>query len=253
MTRSNKILLTVAAFGLVVAAFWFLVLCPSARRSRRWTRASPPRRPRSRQAQQQLATYESARSSYKKNYATLARLGKAVPADDDVRSMLVQIESAADGTGVDFQQIELGTNLGGADSTTTTTEADAPAEGELAPAPGTIPVAGGALSAMPFNFQFTGGFFDLSTFFARLEHFVTANNKRLDATGRLLRIEKVSIAPSNTGYPDMRASVGAATYVVPPVKPVTAGASAPNSAQQATTAPSTPGTSTTTATAGATE
>jgi len=255
VTRTNKILLTVAAFGLAVAAFWFLVLSPKREEITTLDGNISTKQAEVAQSQQMLATYETARGSYKKNYATLARLGKAVPADDDVRSLLVQIESTADGTGVDFQTIELGSNLAGADAPAAP-DAGATAEGELASAPGTVPVAGGALSAMPFNFQFTGGFFDLSTFFARLEHFVTANNKRLDATGRLLRIEKVSIAPSNTGYPDMRATVGAATYVVPPVEPVTAGGSAPNSAQQATTAPSTPsspGTSTTTATAGATE
>ena len=254
MSRTNKILLTVVAFGLAVAAFWFLVLSPKREEITTLDGNIATKQAEVAQSQQMLATYEAARSSYKKNYATLARLGKAVPADDDVRSLLVQIEATADGTGVDFEQIELGTSLAGADT------AGAPApdpstapEGELAAAPGTVAVAGGALSAMPFNFEFTGGFFDLSTFFARLEHFVTDNNKRLDATGRLLRIEKVSIAPSNAGFPDMRATVGAATYVVPPVEPVTGGGSAPSTAQNATTAPSSPGTSTTTATAGATE
>jgi hypothetical protein len=255
VTRSNKILLTVVGFGLVVAAFWFLVLSPKREEITALDAKVATKQAEVAQSQQMLATYETARSSYKKNYATLARLGKAVPADDDVRSLLVQIAATADGSGVDFQQIELGSNLAGADAPAAAAPGTAPATptGELASAPGTVPVAGGALSALPFNFEFTGGFFDLSAFFARLEHFVTAKNKRLDATGRLLRIEKVTIAPSNMGYPNMQATVGAATYVVPPVEPVKAGASSPNSAQNATTAPSSPGTSTTTATAGATE
>ena len=254
MTRTNKILLTVVGFGLAVAAFWFLVLSPKREEITTLDGNIAAKKAEVAQSQQMVVTYETARGSYKKNYATLARLGKAVPADDDVRSLLVQVEATADGTGVNFEQIQLGSGLGGADAATTPADGeDTTPEGELASAPGTIPVAGGALSAMPFNFQFTGGFFDLSTFFARLEHFVSTNNKRLDATGRLLRIEKVSIAPANTGYPDMRATVGAATSVVPPVEPVEAGAPAPNSSQQATTAPSSPGTSTTTATAGATE
>jgi hypothetical protein len=254
VTRTNKILLTVVGFGLAAAAFWFLVLSPKREEITTLDTNIATKQAEVAQSQQMLATYETARAGYKKNYATLARLGKAVPADDDVRSLLVQVEATADGTGVNFEQIELGTSLAGAEAGTTPTDpAAATPEGELASAPGMIPVAGGALSAMPFNFQFTGGFFDLTTFFARLEHFVNAKNKRLDATGRLLRIEKVSIAPANSGFPDMRATVGAATYVVPPVEPVTAGGSAPDSAQQATTAPSSPGTSTTTATAGATE
>lgn len=251
MTRTNKILLTVAGFGLAVAAFWFLVLSPKREEITTLEGSISTKQGEVAQAQQMLATYETARASYKKNYATLTRLGKAVPADDDVRSLMVQIESTADGTGVDFQQIELGSGLSGGDSGSS--EAATPADGELAAAPGTIPVAGGALSAMPFNFAFTGGFFDLSTFFARLEHFVTVNNQRLDATGRLLRLETVSIAPSSKGYPDMKAQVGAATYVVPPVEPVTGSSPAPSASQNATKTPSSPGTSTTTATAGASE
>jgi hypothetical protein len=249
VTRSNKILLTAVAFLVAVAAFWFLVLSPKRDEITTLDTEIATKQAEVAQAQQQVATYQTARASYKKNYATLARLGKAVPTDDDVRSLMVQIEATADGTGVDFQQIELGSGLAGADAST---EPATATEGELAAAPGAIPVAGGALSAMPFNFAFSGGFFDLSTFFARLEHFVSVNNQRLDATGRLLRIEKVSIVPSTEGFPDMKATVGAATYVVPPVEPITGSAPAPSSTQTATTAPSTE-TSTTTATAGATE
>ncbi len=94
------------------------------------------------------------------------------------------------------------------------------AEGELASAPGAIPVAGGVLSAMPFSFTFTGSYFDLTTFFARLEHFVSLNNANLDSTGRLLRLESISIAPSSLGFPDMQAEINAASYMVPPVQGV---------------------------------
>jgi hypothetical protein len=204
-----------------------------------------------------IATYESAKASYKTNYATLARLGKAVPADDDVRSLLVQLEAAADRTGVDFRQIELGGALAGTQSqasSSSTTATPSPGTGELASAPGAIPVAGGALSALPFNFTFTGGFFDLSTFFAKLEHFVTVNNQQLDATGRLLRLESVSITPGSAGFPAMQASIGAAAYIVPPVEGVNGATGAPSAAQNASTTPSTPaspGSTTTTATAGA--
>ena len=51
---------------------------------RRWR---PTRRPRART---------------RANYATVVRLGKAVPADDDVRSLIVQLDSAAERSNVDF-------------------------------------------------------------------------------------------------------------------------------------------------------
>jgi hypothetical protein len=253
VTRTNKILIAVAAIGLAVAAFYFLALGPKRKEISRLDTEVAAKQAEVAQSEQMLATYEKARASYKRNYATLARLGKAVPADDDVRSLLVQVEANADHTGVDFKKIELGTGLAGATDTATPAAGAGADTGQLASAPGAVPVAGGALSAMPFNFTFTGGFFDLSTFFAKLEHFVTVNNQKVDATGRLLRIESVAIGPSTAGFPDMQASVGAAAYIVPPVEGVATPGGASSSAENASTpsTPSSPGSTTTTATAGA--
>jgi hypothetical protein len=249
VTRTNKLLIAVVALGLAVGGFYYLMLAPKREEIATLDGDIAAKEAEVAQSQAMLATYEQARASYKTNYTTLARLGKAVPADDDVRSLMVQIEATADGSGVDFKQIELGSGLAGADSSSS----DEPSgDGELASAPGAVPVAGGALSAMPFSFTFTGGFFELSTFFAKLEHFVSVNNERIDATGRLLRVESVAIAPASTGFPDMQAQVGAAAYIVPPLKGVEGASNAPSATQNAST-PSTsePGETTTTATAGA--
>jgi Tfp pilus assembly protein PilO len=252
VTRTNKILIAVVAAGLALCGYYFLLLAPQRKEVTKLDGDIAAKQAEVAQAQAQLGTYEIARKSYKANYATLARLGKAVPADDDVRSLLVQLEATADGTGVDFQKIELGTSLAGA--TSTTPDTTTAATGELAAAPGSVPVAGGALSAMPFTFTFTGGYFDLQNFFAKLEHFVTVNNKRINATGRLLRLESIAITPASTGFPDMQAEIGAATYIVPPVQGVqgapTAQAQQASSTPTTPTTPSSPGT-TTTATAGA--
>jgi Tfp pilus assembly protein PilO len=247
VTRNNKILVAVAAIGVAVAGFYFLVLGPKRDEVAKLDTDIAAKQVEVAQAQQTLVTYEAARKTYKANYTTLARLGKAVPADDDVRSLLVQLAASAKGTGVDFQKIDLGTGLGGAADPSSTTAK--PAAGTLAPAPGSVEVAGGALSAMPFNFTFTGGYFDLNTFFAKLERYVTLNNAKLSATGRLLRLESVAITPSTSGFPEMQAAIGAATYIVPPVQGVP-GAATPSASTPATpSAPSTP--STTTADAGA--
>lgn len=235
MTRTNKILLAVVAAGAAIAAFYFLALAPQREEIARLDGEIVAKQTELESARQMLASYEQARSSYKRNYSTLARLGKAVPPDDDVRSLMIQLESAADRSGVDFQKIE----VGGAGATAgAATEAAAPT-GELAPAPGSTPVAGGALSAMPFSFTFNGGFFDLSSFLARLERFVTVQNDRIDVTGRLLRLESVQIAPHSTGFPRMTAQIGAATYLVPPPEAVQA-AGAAGAAQPATGTPTPP-------------
>jgi hypothetical protein len=244
MTHRNKILLSVIAIGAAAAAFWFLVLAPKREEVTRLDTDIAAKTAEMEQARATLGSYEQAKRSYKRNYSTLARLGKAVPADDDVRSLLVQLEATADRSGVDFERIELGSGLGG---DTATTEEPTTAGGELAAAPGAVPVAGGVLSAMPFSFTFGGGFYDLSTFLARLEHFVTVQNDRLDATGRLLRLESVALQPASGGFPKMQAEINAATYLVPPVEGV-AGAPTPPAGG---TAPSTETTTTARATTGA--
>lgn len=246
MTRSNKILLSVVALGAAIAAFYFFVLSPKREEVAKLDTDIAAQKAEIEQARLTLAGYVEAKKTYKKNYATLARLGKAVPADDDVRSLMVQLESTADRSGVTFEKIEMANNLGGE---TTTTDAATPAAGQLAAAPGTVPVAGGVLSAMPFSFSFTGSYFDLTAFFARLEHFVSLNNAKLDSTGRLMRLESISITPSSVGFPDMLAEINAATYLVPPVQGVDAGA--PSSDAQSVTTDSTPPTTTASANSGA--
>lgn len=250
MTRTNKILLSVVTVAGAICAFYFLALAPKREEVARLDGEIATKQAELEQAGLTLATYEAAKDSYKSNYSTLARLGKAVPGDDDVRSLLVQLESAADATGIDFQKIELGTGLAG---TSGSPPSDASAgSGTLAAAPGTVPFAGGTLSAMPFNFAFTGGFFDLSSFLAEVEHFVTVKNRRIDSTGRLLRLESLQLQAASSGYPEMAAQIGAATYLVPPTAGVP-GAATPDAQQASGTTPATPDDgstpSTTTATA----
>jgi Tfp pilus assembly protein PilO len=246
MTRSNKILLSVVALGAAIAAFYFFALSPKREEVAKLDTDIAAQKAEIEQARLTLAGYEQAKKTYKKNYATLARLGKAVPADDDVRSLMVQLESTADRSGVTFEKIELANNLGGE-----TTDASTPASGELAAAPGTVPVAGGVLSAMPFSFSFTGSYFDLTAFFARLEHYVSLNNRKLDSTGRLMRLESISITPSSVGFPDMLAEINAATYLVPPVQGVDAGAPSTDAQQVGTEPGTTPPTTTASANPGA--
>jgi hypothetical protein len=249
VTRTNQILIAVVAVGLAFGAFYFLLLAPKRDELAKVDKDVSAKQAELTQAQQTLAGYDQARKTYKANYTTLTRLGKAVPADDDVRSLMVQLQSTAERSGVDFEKIEVGSGLAGGSSSTAApaaTTTPTPATGELASAPGAVPVAGGAMSAMPFSFTFNGGFFDLSAFFSRLEHYVTVKNERVNVTGRLMRVESISLAPAGSGFPNMAAQIGAATYIVPPVEGVegeapAAGAPPATLSDSASTPPTTTG------------
>jgi hypothetical protein len=147
------------------------------------------------------------------------RLGKAVPADDDVRSLLVQLDATAKKANVTFRSLALSGGGGEATGEPTATRPDG-----LAPAPGTVPVGSAGFSAMPFTFAFNGSFFRLSDFFSRLERFVTVQNDNIDVTGRLLLLGNIAITPEGGDLNRLQAQIGASTYLVPPTQGVAGGA-----------------------------
>jgi hypothetical protein len=151
----------------------------------------------------------------------VARLGKAVPADDDVRSLLVQINAAARRAGVDFRTIDVSSQ--GAPSTG---PGAAPKTGTTPP-PGASTVGTAGFSTMPFTFNFKGSFFQLGKFFHRIDKFVAVRNGGLDVTGRLLLLNSISITPDQEhGFPMLTADVTANSYLLPPTEGLTGGATA---------------------------
>jgi hypothetical protein len=207
VTRSPKILIPAVLAVAAVAAFYFLALSPKREDSARLDTEIATKRSELDQARDQAASYEKARANYKTNYTTLTRLGKAVPADDDVRSLLVQLNDAADRSKVDFHAINIG--AAGTEAPTGTTAPEGPA-----PPPGTVPVGSAGFSAMPFSFGFEGSFFRLSDFFNRLEDFVTVTNKDIDVNGRLLLLGSITVTPKED-LKHLTAQIGAASYLVP--------------------------------------
>ncbi len=241
MTQTRRLLALLIVFAAAVGAFWMLALEPKRQEATQLAEQIAAEQTQLEAARQQVAVYEQARAAYPGNYATVARLGKAVPADDDVRSLMVQIDSAARRTGVDFQLIDVGK---GATSGGTDPKADS-----AAIIPGAIASAGG-FSTLPMSFAFQGSYFELSAFLTRLERFVTVSNRRIDVTGRLLLLQSISLLPDSDGFPAMRAQISASSYLVPPAEKLASGAdpapATPAAAPGAT--PATPGTTTATAT-----
>jgi len=264
VTRRNQILLVAVAAVAAVAAYWMLALAPKREEATKLAKTITTKQGELKAAEAELATYEKAKAGYKDNYSLVARLGKAVPADDDVRSLLVQLNAAAGRSKVDFRTIQVGgsgapapaatpapaASSSDSSSSTSTEKKDgasadsaattpaAPAAPAVAPAPGSTPVGSAGFSAMPFTFSFRGSFFNLGEFFQRLDRFVAVNQQRLDVTGRLMLLNNISLAPDTTGFPRIRAQIGATTYMLPATQGLTAGASA---AGPTGTAPATPG------------
>ena len=209
MTRTNRLLLVLVVLTAAVTAFWMLALAPKREEAALLSEQIDAKQTELAEARRQVAVYEQARAAYPANYATVARLGKAVPADDDVRSLMIQVDSAARRTGVEFELIDVAK---GAPTAGTTAKTDS-----ATVIPGTIASAGG-FSTLPMSFAFQGSYFELSDFFTRLERFVTVSNRRIDVTGRLLLLQTISLVPAADGFPTMRAQINASSYLVPPAE-----------------------------------
>jgi hypothetical protein len=247
--RNNPILIAVVAAAAATAAFWFLVLSPKREDAATLQASITAKQTELDVARQQLVTYEHARTTYKASYTSLAKLGKAVPADDDIRSLLVQLDAAGHATNVDFEKLAVGA-AGGAGSSTTAPAAT----GALAPAPGTVAIGTTGVSALPFTLTFSGTYGNLTRFFNRLDRFVRVHNAHVRVHGRLLRVETIKMAPA-TKYPRMTADVTAASYLVAPTAPATTattpGATPATPAATPTPAATTPTTTTATITGAA--
>ena len=105
--RDRKIAMVLVPV-LLVAGYWFLVLAPKREEAATLgVRLSEAQGARD-SAQSQLQELEGSKTSYAKDYETVVRLGKAIPATLDMPSLLVQLESASKGTGIKFSRVRAG-------------------------------------------------------------------------------------------------------------------------------------------------
>jgi hypothetical protein len=137
LSDRDKKILTFMVPLLVLAAYWFLLLAPKREEATTASTALTVEQDRVDAARMASSAAENAEKGFDTSYATVVRLGKAIPATVDMPSLLVQLESAAAGTGIRFNSITVGERTAAA----APAEA-APAEGGDAATPASD--AGGA-------------------------------------------------------------------------------------------------------------
>jgi Tfp pilus assembly protein PilO len=202
VSRTYRILLVAIVAVVAVGGYWKLALAPKRAEADVLAQQVATQQAQLAQTQSLIASYQGAQSSYKANYAKFVRLGKAVPADDDTRSLVVQLDAAAKRSGVDFDNIDVtsGSSAASTASTASTT-------------PGAV--SAGSYSAMPFTFSFTGTFGTLGNFLSRVERFVTLKGDSILVNGRLMRLDSIDLQPSSDGWPGLSAQINASSFIVP--------------------------------------
>lgn len=223
MSRNIRILLVAVVAFAAVGGYWKLVLAPKRAEAADLAKQVNAQKAQLAQSQSLLATYTGAQNAYKANYATVVRLGKAVPSDDDTRSLVVQLDAAAKRSNTAFDNIDVTAAAGAGNQTS-------PTSASTTVAPGAIST--GAYSVMPFSLAFNGDFSTLESFLGRLQRFVTVKGGKILVNGRLMRVESINLQPGDKGWPALAAVVTASSYIVPDA---TAPAGAPSTTPSTTT------------------
>ncbi|HWX95383.1 MAG TPA: hypothetical protein VNZ01_00910 [Solirubrobacteraceae bacterium] len=239
MTGRDRIVLTGVVTLVLLAAAWFMAVAPEREKASKLNGRISTATTQLSTAEGELANARSAEARYSTAYASIVSLGKAVPPDQEVPSLIYQLDQASNQKRVEFASVVSGSSGAAGPASA--------AGGSSAPA-GASPTV---FTPMPFTFVFNGSFFDLYHLFQQLNQFTErtpANVLRI--SGRLLTIQSVKLAVStgtgsevHTG--EMSGTITASAYVLPASQGLTAGATSTGPAgagAQASTAssPTTP-------------
>jgi Tfp pilus assembly protein PilO len=216
MTGRDRMVLIGVIVLVVIAGGWMLVVSPEREKAKSLGAEVSAAQTALSTAEGQLASARAAQSQYAKAYSAVVSLGKAVPASQEVPSLIFQLAQATDHHNVDFNSIVTG------------------ASGSGSAAAGAGAVASAGFTQMPFTFVFNGSFFDLEHLFRGLTAFAThTTSGALQVNGRLLTIQSVKLSPETASAPSAKGgkqgltgTITASAYVLPASQGLTGSATA---------------------------
>jgi hypothetical protein len=217
-TRDRLVLIGLGAIAML-AAVYLLLVSPERKEATALSAKVTSASAKLATAEGQVAGARADQARYAAAYASIVSLGKAVPANPEVPSLIFQLAQASNHKHVDFSSIS--TSAAG-----TSTSPSAPSS----PAAG---AASAGFSQMPFTFVFTGTFEDLYHMFQQMNRFTARTTSGgLRVSGRLLTIQSTSLSPTATAgesagtkpSEDLTGTITATAYVLPGTQGLTGGA-----------------------------
>ncbi|HEU4907195.1 MAG TPA: hypothetical protein VFT19_13925 [Solirubrobacterales bacterium] len=240
LNATNRALIVGAIFAVLAFVFWTQLLSPKRDEAKQLGTQVEQLEGSLVQHEAEIAEGEEAKKQFSDDYQRLVVVGKAVPGDDDVASLLVQMNRLADGADGTFRDINL--SVGGGEE-----EAAPPAAGEAAASPTEVAAAllplgatvgPAGLPVMPYTVTFDGNFFGVADFIKGIDSLVdTKKGEKVAVDGRLVTIDGFALeADPAEGFPDLQANFSLTTYLTPPGEGVIGGAS-PSAPGEATLTP----------------
>jgi Tfp pilus assembly protein PilO len=250
MTRRDRLMLLGVALVALVVSGWFLALAPMRKESKDLAGQIATQQETIDSVHAEIAAGIAAKRAYARDYATVARLGAAIPEDDNVASLIVQLQQASDASGIDFRTLRVNASSGAATPAPTppaATTTGAPAtQISVATLPPGAAVGSAGFPTMPFSFSFTGSFFHLSDFVGQIQDYLVVGGDKLRVGGRFMTLDGIALTAAADGFPHMKVAVAATSYLLPADQGLTAGATASGPATGASAG--TPGSSETAST-----
>ena len=243
MTTRDRIVIMVVLALAAVAAGWMFVVSPKRSEASSLSTQVSSEQSQLTAAQGQVAAGMSARRQFAGQYAQLAKLGEAVPPDDDIPSLIYQVQSAAQASRVTFRGLQL-TSAGASSSSSSSSSSPSGQSLDRAASPG----SGRRSGRSPDRAVHDHARRQLLQPVELLQQARGLRGQRsgtLVIRGRLMTINAISLVPGPTGFPQITASVSATTYIVPPTEGPFGGATPAGPAPTTQAQASTSGSSTT--------
>ncbi len=245
-TRDRLVLMSLVVLGLL-AAGWLMEVSPERSKAASLDAQVSAAKAQLATAQSQLAEAKGAQAQYGTAYASIVRLGQAVPADQQVPSLVYELDQASNGKNVEFNSITSSATGSGPSSSASSSSASV--------------AASTGFTQMPFTFIFEGTYVDLYHLLNQVQGFtVQTSAGAIQVSGRLLTIQGASLelpssstettkpgAKSNgptakeSEQSKLKGTITATAYVLPASQGLTGGATAAGPAgatTQATSGPS---------------
>lgn len=227
MSSKNRLIAAMVAVVVLAVAFWMMLLSPKRDEVKKLDAQVERVETSLAQHEAEVAAGEEAREEFPAEYQRLVVLGKAVPGDDDVASLLVQLTGIARHAEGTFRELKL--SGGGEEAppapAATGTEPASPTEVSASLLPLGASVGPAGLAVMPYEVTFDGNFFDVADFIAGLDSLVKTDETQVVVDGRLLTVDSFILeADQEKGFPDLEASFSLTSYLTPPSQGVTGGA-----------------------------
>lgn len=271
MTRKDRLMLMGLACVAMLIGFYMFVLSPQKKAASAAEAQVTSARSALDAAKQRANDGRVAQDAYRRDRATIVKIGRVVPETDDIPTLLTQLQALAKKEHVWFTSYGLGDGATGSSSgpngqasssTTTPTGQDAggstAAVAPLYP-PGSVQMSGG-LGRTPIKLGLKGEYFALERYLRAVQQFAVLTAKSEKAGGRLMVVDGFTYEPgdrvASTAAEGMKlkkvdkkfylkAELAASVYFAPPIDtPPASGTAAGGQA-----APATAGTSTSTGTA----